>query len=208
MKPGVSELDHLDAIAGRLLATMAPLRFAVAATDADRRATFRLRYEAVLRRGWADPAAFPDGLERDEYDDVAVHLGGWEGDKLVATGRIVFPSPGLRLPTEAAFDLVIEPVGTAANVDRMTIAASHSDVEHRLLLGLLGATWREVRLRGFHIWVGIHSPAMFRLYRRLGLTMEILGPPRLHWGEERYPVRFDGRTGAAEFIRRWREAVR
>jgi hypothetical protein len=76
------------------------------------------------------------------------------------------------------------------------------------LLGLLGAAWREVRLRGLHIWVGINSRSMIRLYRRLGLTLETLGPPRLHWGEERYPTRFDGRTGAAEFIRRWRETVR
>ncbi len=203
MESAGSDLDRLDVIATWLLAAAKPARFAVAITDEERDALFRLRFEAVLRRGWANPAAFPDGCERDAYDDVAVHLGGWEGDQLVATGRIVFPAPGLRLPTEAAFDLTIEPAGEAANVDRMVVATSQSDAEHRILLGLLGAIWREIRPRELSVWIGINSAAMIRLYRRLGLTIEILGPPRLHWGEERYPVRFDGRTAAAAFIQRW-----
>ncbi len=205
MSTMLADLDALDALAAKLLIAVAPVHFAVATSDAEREAIFRLRYDAVVRRGWADPAAFPEGLERDAYDDVAVLLGGWEGERLVATGRIVFPAPGLRLPTEAAFDMTIQPAGAVANVDRMVVAADRSSAEHRILLGLLGALWLEVRQRGIHVWIGINSQAMIRLYRRLGFTLEVLGPPRLHWGEERYPVRFDGRSGAATFLRRVEE---
>lgn len=202
MSTVLAALDALDAIAAQLLSAVAPVRFAVAASDAEREAIFRLRYEAIVRRGWADPAAFPNGMERDEYDDRAVLLGGWEGDRLVAAGRIVFPAPERRLPTEAAFDLTVEPVGAAANVDRMVVAADRSSAEHRLLLGLLGALWLETRKHGIHVWIGVHSRAMIRLYHRLEFEPEILGPPRRYWGEERYPVRFDGCSGAAEFTRR------
>ena len=195
-------LTALDAAARRLVAAAAPVRFAVARTDAERAAVFRLRHATAVGRGWAPAAAFPDGQERDAADDVAVLVAGWAGAAVVATGRIVFPAPGRRLPTETAFGLAAAPAQTAANVDRMAVARGHGGGDHRLLLGLLGAIWREVRAGGYHAWLGIHSRPVIRLYRLLGLEVEVLGPPRTFWGEERVPVRFDGRTGATAFLRR------
>jgi len=117
-----AERDVLDGIAERFIARAAPVRFTRATTDTAWEAIYRLRYEAVVRHGWASPEAFPDGLERDAYDDVAVHVAGWDGERLAATARIVFPTPGLRLPTEEEFALAIESTGQAANVDRLTVA--------------------------------------------------------------------------------------
>lgn len=46
----------------------------MADTDELRKEVFRLRYDVYCQElGWEDPGKFPDGLERDVYDDVSRH---------------------------------------------------------------------------------------------------------------------------------------
>lgn len=188
-------LERVDAFFRRLIDRTAPVRWGVADTPAAREAVWRLRAEAVLERGWATPDDLPSGMERDDDDDRAVHIVGWNGEALAATGRLVFPLPGAQLPTEKHFNVAAEPHGCVVNLDRMVVARSHSTREHHLLKALLGQCWLETRARGFHILLGVLTPAMIRLYQRIGWQVTILGPPRLFWGEERMPVRFDPYTG-------------
>ena len=180
---------------GRLIDRSAPVRWGIADSPAAREAVWRLRAEAVLERGWATPDELPDGMERDDEDDRAVYIVGWDGEKLAATGRLIFPIPGVPLPTEKHFDVAAEPRGLVVNLDRMVVARSHSARDHRLLKALLGQCWLETRAQGFHLLLGVLTPAMIRLYQRIGWQVTVLGPPRLFWGEERLPVRFDPFTG-------------
>jgi hypothetical protein len=189
------DLTLLDDVAAALVARVLPIRCAVASTEGQREETFRLRYRAVVDRGWARPVDLPVGLERDADDERAILVGAWEGTNLLATARMIFPDPAYRLPVESAFDLVVEPVGRVVSVDRITVDRSFSDAGSRLLLGLVAFCWLESRKRGFQIWAGTHSPGAIRLYRRLGFEVTILGPSRVHWGEERFPVRFDPTSG-------------
>ncbi len=188
-------LMALDDIATSLVARVLPIRCAVALTEQERHDTFRLRYRAVVDRGWARPDDLPDGFERDADDERAVLVGAWQGTNLVATARMIFPVPAHRLPVESTFDITVEPVGRVVNVDRITVDRPFSDTGSRLLLGLLACCWLEMRKRGFHIWAGTDSPGAIRLYRRLGFATTVLGPPRTYWGEERFPVRFDPTSG-------------
>jgi hypothetical protein len=182
---------RLDALAESYLARLAPIRFATALSEADRNDVFHLRYRAVIARGWARPCDFPDSLERDADDDRSVLIGGWDGPTPVAAARMIFPVVGERLPIETIFDIDVEPRGRVVHVDRITVDRSHSDHASRFLLGLIARCWLEMRSSGFHIWAGIDSPGMLRLYRRLGFEMTILGPARRYWDEDRFPVRFD-----------------
>src|SRR5689334_4026090 len=84
----------IERVMARLLEQAQPITFRVAASDAEKEVTYRLRYEAIMERGWARPEDFPDGLECDSYDERAVHVIGWYGETPVTTGRIVFPEPG------------------------------------------------------------------------------------------------------------------
>jgi N-acyl-L-homoserine lactone synthetase len=190
-------LTPLDELAARLVAEAAPVSLRCAGSEREREAAYRLRYEAVVDRGWGDAEAFPEGRERDEFDADAVHVVAWDGRTAVGTARLVFPAPGRPLPTEAAFDLELEPRGAVVNLDRMVVTRSRSDPAHRVYAGLLGRSWLELRDRGFSELCGIHSRAMIRLCRQLGLVMEIVGPPRRHWREKRYPIRFDTATSVA-----------
>jgi N-acyl-L-homoserine lactone synthetase len=183
--------EQLDQWASKLIRAVDPIRFHVATRRAARECLFRLRYHAVIERGWARPEDFTDHLETDAYDARAVHVGGWNGPDAVATARLIFPHPKRPLPVEEIFDLRIEPQGSVVHVDRFTVARRHSEGTHRLFLALIGRCWLEMRARGLHLGAGIDSLAMLRLYRRLGFSVSILGPPRHYWAEDRYPVLFE-----------------
>jgi predicted GNAT family N-acyltransferase len=196
----------IDAVAAQGLVLAAPIRFDVAQSLKERVATFRLRYEVSIERGYARPEELPSGLERDTYDDHAVHIAGWDSDKLATTARLVFPQPGCRLPTEAAFDIQIEPRGQVADMGRVIVArdAERSGAQHRILAGLMAYCWTQVRAHGFvYVCAAFATSASIRLYRHMGFQITPLAPPRHYWGEERYPVRFDILDSAPSLTRRW-----
>lgn len=174
----------------QLVAAAAPVQFALAATESDRKAMFRLRAQVVIDRRWRPAAEFPDGMEHEADDDRALHLGGWLGDDLVAAARLIEPAPGELLPNEKEFDLVVEPRGRVVHLDRLIVARRQTDPSHRIHLALLAAAARETLARGYDVWAGIESRPMIRLLRLMNFPMQILGPARPYWGEDRLPVRF------------------
>jgi len=176
----------LDALAKRLVET-SPFSFRVAATGDERRAAYRLRGATVLARRWAPADTLADGAERDDFDDRAAHILGWDGGEPVCTGRIVLP-PGL--PTEEAWGQTVEPAGGVADVGRMCVATSRQTLEHSAFIGLMAALYLEVRRLGFSVACGMMSAPAQRLVALFGLQLEMLGPPLLHWNELRTPVRF------------------
>jgi N-acyl-L-homoserine lactone synthetase len=169
-----------------------PLSVDVAKSPEQLRAAHRLRFDHVVRSGWARPEDLTDGLERDAYDDRAAHVAVWDADDLVGTVRLVFPSHGVRLPVEDDFGMEIEPHGEAVEVGRLVIAAERrGDLAHRAWGALFGRAWLEVRGRGYGVVAGAATRGLVDVYRSLGLPIEILGPAREHWGEARHPVRLD-----------------
>jgi N-acyl-L-homoserine lactone synthetase len=197
--PGEGPLARLVNLAAAVVRRVEPLRYEVARADAEREAIYRLRHRVVMERGWARPEDLPDGIERDGWDDGAVHVGGWNGDELVACARLVFPSPDRRLPVEAVFDLTLEGVERVVHVDRLIVARGVSEHGHRALMGLVAFCWLETHARGRDVWTGIDSRLTIRLYRAIGFEVEVIGPGRRYWNEERFPVRFDT-AAAAEAI--------
>lgn len=199
---------QIDTLAQQLSLWVAPIRFALAQNDAERESVYRLRYQAVIEHRWLAPAALAGGLECDAYDARAIHIVAWDGVTLAATSRVVLPAPGLPLPTEAAFDLCIEPLGKVADAGRFVVARAYSNMEHRLLAALVARTWLEVRGYGYSdVCAAFASPAMIRLYNRMNLRVTPLAPPRLYWGQERYPVRFDAALAASGVIAQWLDKI-
>jgi N-acyl-L-homoserine lactone synthetase len=163
-------------------------RFTIAADDSAREVAYRLRYEAVVERGWAREAELPDGRECDAYDAHAVHLICWDDERAVATGRLVLPTAVL--PTEAVCGLTIEPRGRVVDVGRMSVARSHQSHRHSVFLALLARLYIEVQQQGYGVACGLVSARARSLMRLLGLQLEVLGEERQYWGELRTPVRF------------------
>lgn len=176
----------LDALVTRMLGR-SPFDYRVAADDAEREVAYRLRGGAVRDRGWCTAGDLPGGIERDEYDDRAVHVIGWDGDVAMSTGRVVLPP---RLPTEEACGIVVEPRGGVVDVGRMCVAHSHQSLEHAALIGLMCRLYLAMREHGFRAACGMMSAPARSLMGLFGLQLEILGPERTYWNESRAPVRF------------------
>jgi hypothetical protein len=176
----------LDALVTRLL-TRSPFEYRLAVDDADRELAYRLRARVVVELGWRDLADLPGGLERDEYDDRALQVIGWDGDVPMSTGRVVLP-PGL--PTEEACAIVVDPPGEVVDVGRMCVVPGHQGLEHAALIGLMCRLYLEMRAHGYAVACGMMSARAQVLVRHLGLRIEPLGPERDYWNELRAPVRF------------------
>jgi len=176
----------LDALITRML-SRSPFGYRVAAGDSEREVAYRLRGSAVIDRGWCAAGDLPDGLERDRYDDHAIHVIGWDGDVAMSTGRVVLP---LGLPTEDACGLVVEPRGEVVDVGRMCVAPTHQSLEHAALIGLMCRLYLAMREHGFGVACGMMSAPARSLMSLFGLQLEILGPERAYWNESRAPVRF------------------
>jgi len=187
-KETITGLARADLLARRIVAEAAPLRFAVAQSSAELEAAFRLRYRVVIAAGWAQPEELADGLERDAYDDGAIHILAWDGEAMVGTTRLVLPTDQHPLPTEEAFDLAIEPRGGVADVGRICHAPGHREGHWRVWHGLLAQAWLELRARGLSQICAAMKASVLRAHRSLGLEGTILGAARPYWGEERYPV--------------------
>ena len=185
-------LGRLDTIARQLEARAAPVQFGLARSPEERAAVFRLRFETVVKQGWAVRAEFPEGLERDPYDDEAVLVVGWHGDTLAATARLVFPNPSRPLPIEQEFELSSALPGGVVDLRRAIVAAPYRSRRHTVFAALLARCWLEVRSQGLYRVCGAASLAWLERYRQLGLPVSVLGPPRQYWGEERYPLFLDG----------------
>ncbi|MBV9546810.1 MAG: GNAT family N-acetyltransferase [Chloroflexi bacterium] len=185
-------LRRLDAIARRLVTRAAPVRFQLAQSPEERAAVFRLRFETVVKQGWAMDADFPEGLERDSFDDQAVLVAGWHDGRLAATARLVFPEPSRPSPIEQEFALSAELPDGVVDLRRAIVAAPYRSRRHTVYAALLARCWLEVRGQGLYRVCGAATPAWLERYRQLGLPVRVLGPPQEYWGEERYPLFLEG----------------
>jgi N-acyl-L-homoserine lactone synthetase len=197
-----AQLARFTELAILLEKAVEPIVFRVAETDEERRATFRLRYDVSVESGWVDPARFPTGEERDEYDDDAIHVAGWDGDEIVATGRIVLPKPGRLLPTEAQFNVRAEPAGAVVDVGRSIVVAGHRDPSHGMMFALMGRLWREIDQLDYHLACGCTVERIHQIYRTAGFDATIIGEARSYWGAERLPFQINLARSADEVISR------
>jgi GNAT superfamily N-acetyltransferase len=179
-----------DRLAERLIAAV-PQRLGPARTQGDRNAVYRLRYQTVVEMGWAKPEEMPDGIERDEDDDRAVLVCAHDGDELAGTARVVLPREARPLPLEREFELEVESRETVEIGRLVILPRLRGDARHGLLLALFAQCWLEMRMRGFSELICAAPQRLIDVYRSLGFTVIPLNAPREHWGEERFPVRFD-----------------
>lgn len=191
----------LDALASDIVARSG-WRFEVASDEHARDAGYRLRCMAVIEQGWMPASEFPDGRERDRFDERAVHIVGWDGPTPIATGRLV-PPPG-PVPTEEACGIAVEPAGRVVDVGRMTVARSHRGAGHSAFIALLASLYLEVRRREFEFACGLMSVRARSALRLLGLQVDVLGGDLQHWGEARAPVRFAVLIDRPTLESRWR----
>ncbi len=184
-----------------------------------RRIHYRLRYQVYcLEQAWEPVSRFPDGEEKDEFDDRAVHFmirNRFTGDWIAAL-RVVLPGEDL-LPIESLGVLkesvrAMIPAGGAAEISRVCRPKSAAEPEHRIearlksdllggaseiLLRLLRAAAQYCCDRGINHVYMLCRPAMARMMNRLDIPMKRAGIPSEHRGV-RVPYLVDLRQAFAQ----------
>lgn len=192
-----------DALAREILGELAPLRFGEATDEDERTACFRLRYAAVREKDLADADRFPEGMERDGFDDTAVQLLGWDGDLPIATSRVLVPVAGRLLPIQEEFGLDLPDAGGIAEWGRLVVDPGYRGDGHSIILGLAAQGWMSLRARGYSRVIAATSGRLVALFEALGFAITVLGPPREYWREARFPILCDGGATALGLERQW-----
>jgi hypothetical protein len=176
----------LDDASNRHLKRRSDIHFAVLSKPSEQEQAFRLRAMTAIAR-WHLPAeTFPNGLDTDEDDANATHLGGWKDGALVAAARLIPAVPGKLLPIEKHFDVIVPDRSSVIEVGRVMVRDQIVDRRSTGLTALIGSCWQHADDR--HLWVGPNTDAVIRLYEMLGARPIRLGEPREFMGETRTPV--------------------
>lgn len=159
-------------------------------------AAYALRYRVFCEElGFLPREAYPDGLERDAFDDHAWHVGAIDrAGAVVGTARLIPSSPlGLPLfdhcPVEPAARAAFE-TQCAAEISRLAIAPRYRRRRGDGRYGLATGDGRERRGARPEIVLGLYK-AMYQLSKRHGVSHWYAAMERaLLRGLERFGVRF------------------
>lgn len=184
-----------------------------------RRIHYRLRYQVYcLEQRWEPVDCFPNGEEKDEFDERAVHflVRNRFSDRWVAALRVVLPGDE-PLPIESLNvlkDSVRESVvpGRTAEISRVcrpkctlerelaAESSAHADQlggASEVLLRMLFAAGQYCQELGIDHMYMLCRPAMARMMNRLDIPMKRAGIPSEHRGV-RVPYLVDVRTAFAQ----------
>ena len=200
---------------------LSPYEVLVADEPRSRRIHHRLRYRVFcLETGYEDPAAHPDGEERDGWDAQAAHflVRSREQGRWVAAARLVLPHPRRGLPIAAVARLGRSPDAASAEISRLSLVGARRRI-HRpvvschgyraaggegfghgprrtrttraVLHALLRAGLAYSLDHGIGAWYLLTARSLARLVERaLPVRLEPVGPACWHRGE-RIPYRVD-----------------
>ncbi len=141
----------------------------------------RVRYRVFcLEKGFEDATEFPDGRERDPWDDVSIHFavrekatGNW-----VAATRVILPLAE-QFPVEQQDGLVRE---HADGIPRYTLSESNRRQERDVLLGLIRAITEYCLDHGIRLGYMFITDAFAKLLQRLGVVFHQVGGRTVYRG--------------------------
>jgi hypothetical protein len=172
------------------------LTFGIAELDKERRAVFRLRYDVALERGWADEAALPEGIEREEHDEGAVFVVARSDGEIVGALRLIVDGGTVaRLLTEHGLDQVFA-AGETVFIGRFLVARPYRARARETVVGLGGEAVRFMRGRAVRA-ISFAAENSIRFCQYHGFPLKIAGPPRPVDHAFRSPVVFDAEVWAA-----------
>jgi N-acyl-L-homoserine lactone synthetase len=169
------------------------LEFRQASGDAELARIFQLRYEVYcLEKKFLRAEDYPDGIERDEFDDDSVHFVALDTDdsaQLLGSFRLILPSEH-GFPCERHF-LIARPSPDpqrTAELSRMVIAPQARPIWRHILMGLSKEVYLYTRANSVeHCYAALERPLLAML-KRLGLPFEPVGEPGRYFNTDNIPT--------------------
>lgn len=173
----------------------------LADTAGSRAIHYHLRYRVFcLEKGFEDAERFKDQMEKDCYDDEAVHflVRDKKQDQWIAAARLVIgPLDFLPISRAAEISLPDVEAGTViAEFSRLLILNNHRCFngkrisEPEVLMGLIRAAKEYCQNIHIEHWVFLCRRSIRRILDGLGISMEPIGPA-CHFRGVRVPYRMD-----------------
>jgi len=148
--------------------------------------SYRLRYQVYcLERGFLRPDDYPDQMERDEFDRVALHVGVVDQEQaLVATARLVKVGlAGLPLFRHCRIDAYEDELycetNRVAEVSRLCTsrcASGRQSTRKSVALGLYRAIYQASKRHDITHWVAAMEPSLQRRLGSIGVPFKTAGP--------------------------------
>lgn len=180
----------------------ASVHVAVADTQASKKLHYRLRYQVYCQKlAYEDPARFPDGEERDHYDEHAVHFLAYDSrrEDWIGTLRLVPPGPaGLPLTSLtglAANVIHLVKQRRVAEISRMCVVPpapgagqgpASRDCSAMVFFALVRASVAYAFRQGFDHLAFLTTVSLSRLLGRVGIADHPAGDGCDHRGQ-RFP---------------------
>jgi len=154
------------------------MQLVVCETPAQLRQAQELRYEVYcLEKGWIDPAPFTEGIETDEFDELAVHFLVLDDDGApVGTSRLLV---GSRQPLPAADFIDLSSHGVDASecveVSRMAARRANRSQDLATFLGMTKVMWQWCVDNGVSRWMCVADVPVYLLMKRTGFPFLVIG---------------------------------
>jgi molybdopterin/thiamine biosynthesis adenylyltransferase/N-acyl-L-homoserine lactone synthetase len=154
-------------------------------------AIYQLRYVIFCDElAFLDGKHYPDGRERDEFDDDADHIEIMRDDKLVAYTRFIRHDPKRQFPIEQEVTLNHHfPRESAVEVSRGIVVPDErgGDAIDYLVQGI----YEYCRNTGVTHLLSFSNERMCRYWRKRGTKFHYVGDPVTHHGYKTWPLIID-----------------
>jgi N-acyl-L-homoserine lactone synthetase len=137
---------------------------------------FQQRHDVYRFEGYIAPDAFPGGVFRDVFDDIAGHIAAFDAEgEIIGSSRVVPPSP-LGLPTHRLFHLPQLELSPhyIGEVGRLAITPDHRGHTLAVVTGLIAGIYRALRARRLTHFLAFMHPALVRMLNRLRIPVRPL----------------------------------
>jgi N-acyl-L-homoserine lactone synthetase len=160
------------------------LYFKTASTDLELQQCYRMRYQVYCEeKRWLSTRDFPNGMEKDFYDENAVHVMAFDNDfRLVGLMRILQKKDFKVLPFEKhpAMKGKAFMAPDVAELSRLIVTAKKNRMD--VTKGLLRAVYQTSRQMGIENWTIVIEPSLMRLLGIFDFVLEPLSLPAKYFG--------------------------
>ena len=161
-----------------------PAWVALADTAGSRQIHHRVRYAVYCqKRAYEDAQRFPDGEERDVYDETAVHFVAYDGQDWTGAVRLIPPSAG-GLPMSGLAKLSPHVAGLVAQ-QRVAEISRMCSTGPDVFEALIRACFAYAYQHGYGYVAWLTTAPLARLLRRAGVSGSAAGDGCDHRGRRR-----------------------